>query len=306
MEKMKNQAAKNKRFSAFFAVMLMAALLLSLLSACGGEAPSAQTISANPADILTVYFTDVGQGDSILLTCGGQSMLVDAGENNSFSAVEESLRQCGVERLDYIAATHAHADHIGAMYRVIEEIGTDCFLMSSLSIPEGCDTAAYERMETALYENRVKCLSPVPGDTYALGGATVTVLGPIQACDEVNNCSLVMRVDYGTTSFLLAGDAEAQEEQMILESGAGLDCDVLKVGHHGSSGASSEGFLEAVSPDIAVICCGADNDYGHPHAETEDRLNTYAEEVYRTDWHGWIKICSDGKQITSETEKSYR
>jgi hypothetical protein len=136
------------------------------------------------------------------------------------------------------------------------------------------------------------------GDTFTLGEASVTVVAVNSVPEDTNNTSIVIRIVYGDTSFLFTGDAEQETEEKILESGQDIESTVLKVGHHGSSTSTSQAFLDAVSPTYAVISCGKDNSYGHPHSETLAKLASAGVEVLRTDELGDIYCTSDGTEVT--------
>ncbi len=307
MERIRRAVTENKRAACLLAGAALLLIAAVILYACGVPQWLLSDGGTEPKEShLTVFVADVGQGDCVIMTCGGHSMIVDGGEKTSFNKVKEAMLRCGVKTPDYVAATHSHTDHIGSLAQVIKVKGAGCFLMADNSVEPGCDSGEYEDLRQILAKKKIPCISPAVGDTFTLGTATVTVLAPTERCEETNDCSLVLRVDYGTTSFLLAGDAGKREEQLLLESGADLDCDVLKVGHHGSRDASSEAFLAAVTPETAVISCGENNEYGHPNPETQDRLGQYTHDVYRTDWSGWVKVCSDGNEITVQTEKSFQ
>ena len=145
---------------------------------------------------------------------------------------------------------------------------------------------------------------PETGAVYDLGdGASLTILAPVDQYDDLNNWSIVCRLDYGETSFLFTGDAEKAVERDLLEVGADLDADLLKVGHHGSSTSTGKTFLEAVSPQYGLISCGMGNRYGHPNEETLDTLEEAGVEVYRTDISGSIVALSDGETITITTQQ---
>lgn len=140
------------------------------------------------------------------------------------------------------------------------------------------------------------------GTQWALGSATVTMLGPVAQYEETNDTSIVLRIDYGATSFLLTGDMEADAERDLVASGANLKVDVLQVGHHGSSTSTSYVFLNAVLPKMGIISCGVNNKYGHPHEETLSILRDAGVDVYRTDLLGTITVSSDGQNYTVATE----
>ena len=151
---------------------------------------------------------------------------------------------------------------------------------------------------SSLQKSDAKIISAKPGSVYQLGDAKFEILGPVtDDCEDINSMSAVTKITYGDTTFLVTGDAERDEELEIIENGADLDCDVLRVGHHGSSTSSCKEFLNAVTPEICVISCGADNDYGHPHDKAVNRMLKHTEEIYRTDYCGSIVMTSDGENI---------
>ncbi len=307
--KKRKSGKKGRQGLPLLLLLLLLALILTVrqtrTEAPAGEtsAPSGQTSAAEPA--LTVYYLDVGQGDCELLESGGEYVLIDAGgDGNHKESVQTFLSQLGVEELDYVIATHPHADHIQEMADIIGTYDIGTFFLPDVT----ASTAVFEKMLDALESRSVQVESPAPGDTFTFGSCTAQVLGPIEIDEEnLNACSIVLRVTCGETAFLFTGDCTASEEAEILEwlgnSSAGLRADVLKVGHHGSSTSTSEGFLAAVSPGRAVISCGADNSYGHPHQEVVDALNQIQAEIYRTDTMGTVTARSDGQTIRFTTEK---
>lgn len=148
-------------------------------------------------------------------------------------------------------------------------------------------------------------IHPEAGRSYALGNALVTIIGPVRrSFDEVNNSSIVCRVTFGNTAFLFTGDAEAEEENSILEKGEDIASDVIKLGHHGSSSGSGIPFLKAVSPKYAVISCGKGNEYGHPHEEVMHTLKVMGIETFRTDEQGTVTAVSDGETVSWDRDPS--
>ncbi len=268
------------------------------------SSPDDLTFDLPGSDSVSVHFIDVGQGDSILISGGGENVLIDAGENDHGSTVLAYLAENGVEKLDLAVGTHPHSDHIGGMDTVLEGIKVDQLVMPD--VPESIvpTTRTYLSVLDAADETGTELAYSYPGDSYSLCGGTFTVLGPVEDYKDLNNESLVIRFDYGNTSFLFTGDQEAAAEKDLLASGAKLSADVLKVGHHGSRTSTSEEFLSAVSPEIAVIECGSGNDYGHPHTEITDRLDESGITVYRTDLSGNIVISSDGNKLSVKTDKA--
>lgn len=248
------------------------------------------------AGTLKIDFLDVGQADSILLSCGGEAMLIDAGNNEDGDSIVAYLRSSGVSQLKYAVGTHPHTDHIGGMDDVFDAIPVETVLL-----PDAITTTkTFSDMLDAIERNNLRVAVPQRGDTYQLGGATITVVSAAQS-DELNNTSLVLKATFGSTSFLFMGDAEAEVENAILRAGTDVKCDVLKLGHHGADTSTSDAFLAAASPKAAVISCGANNSYGHPSQSTLDKL--VSVPVWRTDLNGTITAVSDGKQCTLTADK---
>lgn len=243
---------------------------------------------------LQVHFIDVGQGDATLLVQGEDAMLIDGGDNLQGWQVVDYLKYLGVEHLDYVIGTHPDADHIGGLDTVLENISCDMVMMPDLER----DTASYEGVIEVLEAKGIESVSPQPGETYQLGTAVFTILAPNDSYEEVNDNSIALRLVHGGNSFLFTGDAESESEADMLKSGRLLASDVYKVAHHGSSGANTELFLMAADPTYAVISCGADNDYGHPHSEVLNQLRLMGVEIFRTDEQGTIAATSDGSTIT--------
>lgn len=243
---------------------------------------------------LSVTFIDIGQGDSTLIKCGDSTMLIDAGIYSERYNLISQLKSMGVNSLDYCVATHPHSDHIGSMSEVIYN-----FKVDTLMYPD-CDSDSWNYVFDACDEMGVSYYIPEPEDSFYLGDATVTVFSPSRNADydNLNNYSIVLKVDYKDISFLFTGDAEAEVEAELLEKGYDLNADVLKCGHHGSSSSSSSRFVDAVNPAVAVISCGKDNDYGHPHKETVSTLKNRKIEMYRTDVLSTITAVSNGETVS--------
>ena len=269
-------------------IVLVAVALLIWQSAEGRK----NTVNV-PMDGLYVHYIDVGQGDSELVCCNGEYMLIDAGEPDASDAVLEYLDALGIDRLDYLVCTHGHSDHCGGLDAVVESLGVETVFTS----PYAVDSPSYEIFTDAVYDAGLELTVPVLGESYRLGEASFSFIGPLEDYDNLNDDSLVMRLEYGDTSFLFTGDMTSKAEKDLINDGADLRCDVLKVGHHGSSGSSCYQFLYEAQPGIGVISCEKGNSYGHPHEETLSRLNDADVTVFRTDLEGSIVIFSDGMKV---------
>lgn len=219
-------------------------------------------------------------------------MLVDAAEDDDFQKIKATLDKYGVTEINALIATHPHADHIGAMDDVIESVDVDVVYMTNYVD----DTKVFVNLMDAVEDVGVSMIIVKSGMEFAFGDASVTVLGPQNGkYGDANNKSIVLLVSYGETDFLLTGDMEEKESREILEKwGKDVDCEILKVAHHGSATGTTKEFLDLATPDIAIISCGEDNPYGHPDEETLALLDASGAEILRTDQMGDIAILTDG------------
>lgn len=249
-----------------------------------------QTIDASG---LEVHFIDVGQGDATLIKADGHAMLIDAGENDKGTAVQLYLQKQGVEQLDYLVLTHTDSDHIGGADVIVTKFDIGQIFMSDFKK----DNKTYRELMDSMKYRHMTFSTPEVGAEYELGSATFTVIAPNDTYEDANNSSMALILDYGDSSFLFSGDCEEEAEQDMLANGLNLDVDVYQVGHHGSKSSSTEEFLDAMSPEYAVISCEEGNSYGHPHAKTLNNLRARGIRVFRTDEQGSIVACSDGKKI---------
>lgn len=248
---------------------------------------------------MAVHFIDVGQGLSILVQSGGQNLLYDGGDQEHADDVVSYLQQQNVQNIDYMISSHYDEDHVSGLidcmntFPVSNVIGAD-YAQDSDVFTEFMDTAATKGLEVRY---------PFVGDSYSFGTGSFTILAPdgINAADSNNN-SVVIKLENGSTSFIFTGDAEEKSEQDMIKPDVNLDCDVLCVGHHGSSSSTSWDFLEATTPEYAVISCGLNNQYGHPSEETLGRLSDMGIPVFRTDKQGTVIAQSDGTSIIWNVE----
>lgn len=277
--------------------------LLKELPTFSPESTPEPTVEPTPEPIestFEIHFLDVGQADSILVLCDNQAMLVDGGDPDDSSFIYSYLKENEIEHLDVIVCTHAHSDHAGGLAGALNSatVGT-----AYAPVVES-ENSAFVSFVEYLSRQNVSITVPDVGESFKLGSSVVTVLGPIEISEEPNNTSLVLRIEYGETSFLLAGDAEIAEEEDILNGGYEVESTVLKVGHHGSSTSSSPFFISAVSPEYAIVSDGMDDSgFGHLTERTIEKLQTIGAEIYRTDLHGTIICTSDGKTVSISTEK---
>jgi competence protein ComEC len=254
---------------------------------------------------LEVHFQDVGQASSILIKGPEKNLLIDAAEDSEGDDVIRYIHEQGIDRLDYVIATHPHADHIGGLDEVLEEFEIGQVLMPVIPDEIMPETQIYEDLLDVIEQKDLNQLDAKPGQTYDLGdGAKLMILAPVGEYADLNNMSVVCRLTYGDTSFLFTSDASDGAEGDMLMDGAVLRADVLSVAHHGSETSSSEEFLDAVSPRIAVISCGVDNSYGHPHREVIERLEERDVRILRTDLDGFVVVTSNGKRLSADAERA--
>lgn len=292
-----------------FIAAVLTVMSLSVLSACDeltnllnneeGISGGTADITSDKADFVSHYI-DVGQGDSEFLELpNGQTMLIDASTKDQSDTIIEYIESKGYSSIDYVVATHPHADHIGGMAAVIEHFDIGTIYMPNAET----STKTFENLLETIQDKGLKIKTAKVGlsvlDTADLD---IEMLAPVQnSYSNLNNYSAVVKVTYKDTTFLYMGDAETDVEEEIT---ADVSADVIKVGHHGSDTSSSQGFVERVSPKYAIMEVGANNSYGHPKSEIVERWENSGATVYRTDLNGNIIVASDGQNITVSTEKS--
>ena len=250
---------------------------------------------------LSVFFLDVGQGDSTLILFSNKSILIDAGEAEMGDRVVSDLKALGVSRIDLLVATHPHSDHIGGMQKVLAAFPVGQVLDSGL--PHTSST--YEHFLETIDRKNIPYRVAEQGQTIDIDPALmIFILSPQKERfgDDPNTNSVVLRISYGTIAFLLTGDMGGESESALVRSGYPLDSRILKVGHHGSYSSTSSSFLTRVLPETAIIMVGKDNPFGHPHKQTLDLLKEYGVTIYRTDLDGTIVIRSDGMSYSVKTE----
>lgn len=268
----------------------------------GGGTPYVKPLD----DEAAVYFIDVGQGDCELIRTKNCNILIDCGEEENADEVIGFIRYSGVERLDYVIATHPHSDHIGGMYRILESFDVGTVIIPKIPRDIAPNTLFYSKMLNTIKNRGINREYSAAGKIYTLGeNASLEIIAPLyDEYEELNNFSIVARLTHGANTFLFTGDAESLAELDILDNGIDVSADVLKVAHHGSAGANSKAYLEKVRPKIAVIGVGSDNSYGHPHKDVLKRLaKVGCDEIYTTAADGNVVIISDGASLRVRTEE---
>lgn len=262
-------------------------------------------------DAVYVHFIDVGQGSSTLIQEGTSGILIDAGEKDYGQVVVDYLKEVGIDSLEYVVASHPHSDHIGGLDDVIYAFPVDTVIMPELEEFNTPTTRVYEDLIEAIYDNGTVA-EFIGNDVSRIFGLNddinIEILGPVEQVEDLNDMSIILRANTYDTRFMILGDAEKQELASVYESPlnktlsvnkSSFDADVVALGHHGSSTSIYKPFLDAVDADVAVISCGKDNKYGHPHKEALDYIKTKAMTCLRTDEMGDIvfKVTADGYSL---------
>ncbi len=275
-------------------ISLLVALVAMVLLAVAQWVYAGHTLGD---DRLIVWFFDVGQGDAIYIESPtGYQMLIDGGPGDAVLSKLSSVVPFWDQSIDAVLLTHPHADHLDGLVEVVDQYTVDAVYLTHVDYY----TPALPEFERRVSDDEqiVEVTRPMMIDLG--GGARMDIIFPIhslvnQRIDDVNDSSIVALLTYGGTTVLLTGDATALEEPQIAESIDG-EVDVLKVGHHGSRYSSSSAFLKDIDPEVAIISCGRDNSYGHPHQETLERLRAIGATILRTDTMGDIRLTSDGNE----------
>lgn len=278
---------------------LCALFFLLVFGICCASCADPAAVSHGPGR-LEAHFIDVGQGDSTLIICEGKTMLIDAGDDSQGTAIQNYLQKQGIKRLDYLVLTHPDSDHIGGAPVIITKFDIGQVFMSGYKK----DNKTYEKLLKALEYKRLAYETPEVGSEYALGAASVRILGPVREYGDPNDASVALMIQNGDNRFLFTGDAQEDAERDMAETIGDLSADVYHAGHHGSKTSTSEAFFERVRPSCAVISCAEGNSYGHPHAQTLNTFRMNGVKVYRTDEEGTIIAVSDGNEIRFDVPPS--
>ena len=243
-----------------------------------------------------VHFIDVGQGSSTLIQQGKNGILIDSGLADYGDTVSDFIKSCGVTDLEYVIATHPHDDHIGSLPQVMDDFTVGKIIMPELAEFNTPTTRVYERLIDYIVDNNIDAYAAEFGDVYEMDDVKIQILGPVKQVKDLNDMSVICKVYASESTFMLLGDAEKEELASVYEYnnkyGADLKSDVILLGHHGSSTSIYKPFLNKVDAKTAVISCGRNNSYNHPHKEALDYCKQNGIAVVRTDIHGTITYRS--------------
>ena len=259
-----------------------------------------------PEGVAEFHFIDVGQGDSTLIMSGGKNVLVDTGDRDAKESLTEYLDEHSVEVIEYFVITHFDSDHFANAVDVLES-----YDVVNLIIPNQVkNTKMYESFMDVAEEQsdsgeiEILFANDMVGESFEVNDIEITVLAPLSdSYKDSNDYSVVLMARFGNKRVLLTGDAEKEAEEDIVAryKASDLDCDVYKMGHHGSRTSSSKDLLDKATPDYVVISCGKGNSYGHPHAEAMERVEDLVK--YRTDTQGTIVLSIENDELSFATEK---
>lgn len=250
-------------------------------------------------EVITVHYLDVGQADSIFIELeDNKTMLIDAGELEDSDYIIDYIDNLGYNKINFLVATHPHADHIGGMQKVVKNFEVDNVYMPKALT----NTKTYENLLKEIDNKNLKIKTAKAGVTIVDDdNLDIDIIAPnSNTYEDLNNYSACIKLTYQNITYLFMGDAESLSENEIKTD---IKADVLKVGHHGSDTSSSVSFLKKVNPSYAIISVGEDNSYNHPKKEVLDRLKKVGATIYRTDLNGNIIVKTDGNNIEIETTK---
>ena len=287
---------QKKQFATY--IFIFIAAVICLISEKAGRSKVVDTPS-DDTPYSYVHFIDAGQGDCTLIeTHDGRFALIDASTDAEKHKVLAYLENEGVEELEYVIFTHPHEDHIGGGDDIIENFVVKNIYMTDKTENSSCYEKLIRAIQSSKQRNGTKVLKPENGDIWSMGSIEFLVLSDGKNYfDNTNSSSICLRMELGKSTFLFTGDAEKDVESDLLSGTFDLDAEVYKCAHHGSTTSNSEDFLDAVSPDISIISCGLDNDYGHPHREIIEALTNRGIDYRRTDLDGSIVIAFNENEI---------
>ncbi len=299
----RERKSKSKQKSFFVSLAFIVAVIAAILGRFNKSFDSVSNTALNAGNVVGVHFIDVGQGSSVLLQSEKSGVLIDAGEKEYGESVVRYIKSQGVEKLDYVIATHPHTDHIGGLTAVLNRIDVGAVIMPELAAENVPTTKTYQNLLETMAQKKIKAIAAKPGKNYTVGKINFEVLGPVSQENDLNNMSVVCKADVNSTTFLLTGDAEKPEMKEIMTLSPNLSCDIMLMSHHGSKTALESSFLSAAAPNLAVISCGDGNSYDHPHEEVIKYLQDNNIKYYRTDKAGSIIVFCANSGYSVKTQK---
>lgn len=284
MAKRKGRKSKNSLIGAAVTLVIL------LLTFFFGESDPGKTTNRYLGDgEAYIHIIDVGQGSATLIQNGNKGILIDTGENDYGDYLVSYINSCGVDELEYVIASHPHSDHIGAVVDVFNSFEVGAVVMPELSEKNIPTTRVYENMMNYIFDNNLEVIFPEFGDVIHMDSVSVSFYGPVEQNEDLNNMSLICKINALGTDIMVLGDAEKEELSSVFpQMSTKCKSDILVMGHHGSKSSVHKKFLDSVDADVAVISCGRDNDYGHPHKDALNYVSRNNMILYRTDKDGDI------------------
>lgn len=285
-------------------IFIALAVLLAVFGVSRTDFSSDDSLTLDDGNI-AVYFVDVGQGNCTVIRSGNEGVLIDAGEREYSSKVLTFLEENGITRLRYVIASHPHSDHIGAMPAVLDKLDTDEIFLPYIADKYAPTSKTYINLLSTVDERDIKAEFLDENKTLDFNGVKIEILTPVEQTNSYNNMSLITKIEYGDMSALILADAENKEINSVMKANRNFDFSsyVIMLGHHGSNTSLNETLMTKSDSEIAIISCGKDNSYGHPHKEVTDYLEETDTEYYRTDESGTVSLITDGKKYNIITEK---
>ncbi|GIO27055.1 MBL fold metallo-hydrolase [Ornithinibacillus bavariensis] len=294
--------------------LILPVLMTILLVACGqsmdqeinaddshsntGTTKQEEEMEKDNLSELKVHFLDVGQADATFFQFGTHAILFDTGDWSG-NEVVDYITSLGVSKIDLVIGSHPDADHIGQLANVMQSFKVEEVWLSG----NESTSQTFQRGLEAILASDAEYAEPRSGEHYRIGSMDIKILNPKSITGASNEESIAMLLTYGNIKFILTGDADQNAEQQMMKLGIDLDADIMKLGHHGSNTSSSPSFIQAVSPEVAIYSAGAENSYGHPHAEVVSRIQKAGIDLYGTDVHGTIVVTTDGINYKIDTKK---
>ena len=286
--------------------VLLAVVLIGALCGCGKlyfpaeTDPVTDVTEENPQGWFEVHYLDVGQADATLVVCDGEFLLIDGGNAGDSSLLYAYLKEMGAKEIKYMICTHVHEDHVGGLSGALNYARVETVFCPT----DSWDSEGFANFQKYLAAQGKGITIPEAGTRFNLGTATCQILAVNSDLADVNDTSIVLRIEYGETSFLFSGDAGQNVEAAILDAGFDIRSTVLKVPHHGSDTSLSDRWLASAMPEYAVISVGKCNSYGHPDESILRKLREEEVAVFRTDLQGHIVCKSDGIDVRFEVQKN--